>query len=441
MKDCMLDVGLMAMLCSVGATIWTQPSLASFLTLATGWVLCRSRRTTSGLIVAAGALGRKHFGSYHRFFGKAAWTTRRFWLGILRTVVESLCPAGELVLVGDDTVQRKSGKKISGAANWRNACGSTRQEFRFLWGLNWVILGLAVEFSGKTFCLPINLRLYRKRQGCPGGDPAYRTRSELMWEMVEEVLRAFPERSVVLLVDGQYAGRKLLGKLSGCNAQAGPTAITRLRRDAALYLPPPQRRPGAKGRAPNKGKRLPTPEQIAERKRWPWTRTAGGREVKSLVVLWYSVLKGRPVRLVITKQKNPREPYAYFLCTDPSWDADRILSTYRARWTIEITVRNARQHGGLGDAQCRRPLAVERQATFTLAMMTLVMTWYMSEGHRTHAIELPAWYRQKNGATFLDIVTHARRTSLLQLISARSGPNPDLTENADKLLSYLQAAA
>lgn len=435
MGDSILDARLLAMVFSATSGVFTAPSLGNFLTLATGWLLCRARRTTTGLIVAAGAVGCKHFGSFHRFFSQAAWDVEQFWLGLLGVVIEELCPEGEVILVGDDTVQGKSGKKISGAANWRNACGSTRQQYRFLWGHNWVILALAVTVWRKTYSLPINLRLYRKEADCQRLGHRYRTRSQLLLEMVQAASEALSGRDLVLLTDGHYATKHLLRGLP-----ESVTALTRLRRDAALWRPAPPRGEGA-GRPRKRGSRLPRPEQIAGDGRRPWKETVHARQVKTLVALWYRVRGTQPVRIVIVEQKNPREPYGYLLCTDPEWSPDRIVSTYAARWTIEITIRDAKQFAGFGDAQCRTARAVERQATFTLGMMSLVMGWYFSEGHLTDRLQKRPWYRRKTHPTFQDMLAHARRSSWRQIISARSGPQPEMVENRQGLLHYLEAAA
>jgi len=436
MRDSILEACLMAMVLSATDGVFTRPSLGSFLALAAGWVLCRTRRTTTGLIVAADAAQTKHFSSYHRLFSQAAWSARRFWLGILQVAVRRLCPSGPLVLVGDDTVQGKCGRKISGASNWRNACGSTRQQYRFLWGLDLIILGLAVGFRGKTFCLPINLRLYRKEADCRRSGRPYHTRNELMREMVQEALEALPGRPLVLLADGHFATRTLLSKVP-----PNLTAITPLRRDAAIWRLPGPRERGAKGRPAAKGPRLPPPEALARDGRRPWQVTPGGRRVKTFEVLWYGVIKAQRIRLVIVRQKNPREPYEYFLCTDPSWTPDAILSTYARRWTIEITIRDAKQHGGLADAQCRAAQAVEPQHAFTLGMMTLVMAWYMDVGHQSDRLGLWPWYRHKRGPTFLDMLAHARRRSLVARFSINSAPNPDIVKNAEALTHYLRTAA
>ncbi len=436
MGDSILDAGLLAMVLSATSGVFTAPSMGNFLTLATGWLLCRDRRTTTGLIVAARAAGHKHFGCFHRLFSHAVWDTRGLWLGVTRTVATELCPTGEIVLVGDDTVQGKSGRKISGASNWRNACGSTRQQYRFLWGLNLVILGVAVDFCGKCLCLPINLRIYRKRHDCCKCGPPYRTRSELMREMVQEALQALPRRCFVLLVDGHFATTKLLH-----NLPESLTVITRLRRDAALYRPPKARAARSMGRPRCKGRRLPTPQRIAVCAQRPWELTQQGRQVKSVVALWYGVMRTAQVRVVVVRHNSPAKPYGYLLCTDPQRQPDAILSTYARRWSIEITIRDAKQHAGLAHAQCRKAKAVARQHAFTLAMMTLVMAWYMRAGHHTDRRVTWPWYRHKRGVTFVDMLTHARRCSIAQTVFANSPRAPDIAKNAEALLYYLEAAA
>ena len=436
MNDCMLDVGLMAMLCSVGSGLLTQPSVANFLTLATGWVLCRARRTTTGLIIAAGAVGSKHFGSYHRFFSQAAWSPQELWLGILVKLIESLNPTGLIVLVGDGTVQGKCGRKISGTARWHNACWGTRQQQRLLWGHNWIVLGLAVTVWGKAYCVPVNLRLYRKAADCLKTGRPYRSRGQLLLEMVREGCRAFPERPVVLLADGQYASGDVLKSFP-----RNLTVLVRFRQDAALWEPGPRPRHRGIGRPHNKGERLPTPAHLAADPRWPWNKTTGGAQYKSLVALWYRVRRDRPVKVILVSLKNPKKPYACLLCTDPTWPEERILSTYAARWTIEITIREAKQFAGLGDAQCRKAQAVERQGAFTLAMMGLVMGWYLSEGHKSDRMLKRPWYKRKAHPSFQDMLAHARRMSWCQVVSERSGCGPEVTENHLRLLHYLEAAA
>lgn len=237
-------------------------------------------------------------------------------------------------------------------------------------------------------------------------------------------------------MDGHFATTNLLHNLPG-----SLTVITRLRRDAALYRPPMARPARSMGRPRRKGRRLPRPERVAASPHRRWQLTEQGRQVKSVVALWYGVMRTRLVRVVVVRQNNPREPHAYFLCTDPQWQPDATLCTYARRWSIEITIRDAKQHAGLGDAQCRTAPAVVRQHAFTLAMMTLVMAWYMREAHHTDRSGMWPWYRHKRGPTFVDMLTHARRCSIAERAFANSPRAPDIAKNAEALLYYLEAAA
>jgi hypothetical protein len=52
---------------------FTSPSMSSFVTLMTGWVLDLRRHTITEVIRAAGAVGSKHISSFHRFFSRGRW--------------------------------------------------------------------------------------------------------------------------------------------------------------------------------------------------------------------------------------------------------------------------------------------------------------------------------------------------------------------------------
>jgi hypothetical protein len=80
-----------------------------FYWLVLGWVQCQGRRTLTGVALASGAVGQWHISVFHRFFSRAAWK-----LDALGHVVFGLAlawlPADQpLVVLGDDTLARKSG--------------------------------------------------------------------------------------------------------------------------------------------------------------------------------------------------------------------------------------------------------------------------------------------------------------------------------------------
>jgi len=54
---------------------FTSPSMSNFATLMTGWVLDLRRHTITEVVRAAGAVGSKHMGTFHRFFSRGRWAT------------------------------------------------------------------------------------------------------------------------------------------------------------------------------------------------------------------------------------------------------------------------------------------------------------------------------------------------------------------------------
>src|SRR4051812_38530166 len=56
------------------APCFTAPTFRTFNLLVSGWLQCRGRRTVTGLVIAAGAVGQRHISVFHRFFARAQWS-------------------------------------------------------------------------------------------------------------------------------------------------------------------------------------------------------------------------------------------------------------------------------------------------------------------------------------------------------------------------------
>ena len=114
----------------------------------------------------------------------------------------------------------------------------------------------------------------------------------------------------------------------GCEEQR---VVSRLRFDAALYAPPPRRRPGQKGRPRRRGERLPALSQrIARQRRWTdlplvlYGRAVTPR-ILTLDALWYGALRSHLVRMVVVRDPSGRRRDEAFFCTDLDRDAAFIL--------------------------------------------------------------------------------------------------------------------
>ncbi len=111
--------------------------------------------------------------------------------------------------------------------------------------------------------------------------------------LIGQAVRWLPDRALTVVADSGYAAIELL---AWCQRLPAPvTLITRLRLDAALYVPAPARAAGQKGRPRRKGQRLPTSAERLTRTDTVWKRVRvrwyGGAwrwlEVASDQAVWY----------------------------------------------------------------------------------------------------------------------------------------------------------
>ena len=131
-----------------------------------------------------------------------------------------------------------------------------------------------------------------------------------------------PGRPLILVADSGFAALELLAAL----ARRGVTCVTRLRLDAALYGPPPLRRPGAVGRPRTRGPRLPNLSEVLADKATSWQRVVvpgwygeGDRavEICSGTAAWRHAGKPIvPVRWVLLRDPCGRFDPQALLCTD-----------------------------------------------------------------------------------------------------------------------------
>lgn len=407
-------------------SVFTAPTFAVFVTVATGWCLCTRRRFITEVIQASAAVHRGHHSRYHRFFSHAAWDLRDLWRVLAYQLVAEFAPQGVLLIAIDDTLCRKRGLSIFGTGMHHDPLISSRKKALVSWGHNWVVATLLVEglpwAPSKVWALPILCRLYRNRQGCPKGrkgkkppvDPNHRTRPELALEMIQELAAAFPNRRIVVVADSAYGGRSVLKYLP-----ENVDLISRVHCKAALYEPAPPRLPKQKGAPRKRGARRPGMVEWAGDEAQPWQTLEFDRyglhatlAVKTQQALYYKAGGSRLLTIVLTRDAGGGgRPDAMFYCTRLDWTVLQILQTYAARWAIEVLFFNAKQFMGLEDPANRLKKAVQRTAPLGLVLYSLTVLWFHQEGH--HHVRYPErpWYRTKREPSFADMLSTLRRVS------------------------------
>ena len=402
-------------LLSVFRGSFTRPSFTTFCAMVVGLVCQVGERTVCGMLTAAGMSTEWHHARAHRFFSQAVWRLDDLGLQVLKLIETRLLDPGAPVrLVIDDTLFRRSGRKVADAF-WQHD-GAADASSGVGYGNNFVVLGVivALPFMTRPMCLPLLFRIYRK------GGPE---RTELARELVWIASTFLDKRRVEVVADGAYASAKF-ADLPEC-----ATMVSRLRGNAALHkLAPP--RTGKRGRPRVRGTRLPSLKDMALDRRRTWrTETIAryGRteqvQVLTLVCLWYSVFGQRPVRVVLLRDLGSKKAFDFALvATDTDASPKQLIERYAQRWAIEVCFRDSKQVTGVGQARNRVKLAVERTVPFGLLVQTFVVIWYATNGHNSSIVRerrrLAPWYDQKREPSYQDMLTALRRQLITDRFSA-----------------------
>lgn len=398
------------------APMMTAPSFQTWLTLVTGWVFAR-RRTVTQMIVAAGALGDKHFSSFHRFFSRAAWSRDDLGLAVCGLLRPWL---GPVVFLGvDDTLARKRGLKVFGAGMHLDPLLSSRGYKVTNWGHCWVVLSVLVEFPlwrGRCFSLPILFRLYLNRKKAKKLRKAYRSKPELTIEMLTLLCKTHPTLQFHLLGDSAYGGQSVLTVLPN-NCHLTSRAVL----DARLYDAPSVPQPGRRGRPRRRGKKLPTPKQmLSERCRRIelsiYGRTESARVAEAEARMF--AVPERALQIVAVEALVGGRGIEAFYSTVVDATAEEVLTWYSMRWSVEVTFHDSKQHLGFEEPQGWSEEAVQRTAPMAMLLYTLIVHWYALEGRRHESLSILPWYTRKSQASFADMLATLKRVSLRQRISA-----------------------
>jgi hypothetical protein len=225
--------------------VFTAPTFGIFASLMTGWILCTTRRTTTGILPFADPDRTRPHDAYHRLYPDARWAAGELWRLLTVLLVGVFYPTGIIILYLDDTVFRRSGRKVHGAAWHRDAVRSTGTKIVYAWGLKLVVLTLCVQapWGGEPLGLPINLRLFRKNKS---------NLIDLAEEMLRQVTQWLPQRKFIACGDGFYA--TLVGR-----PIRQVEFISRIRYDAKIFALPSRKPKHKRGPHPKKGRRLPSP--------------------------------------------------------------------------------------------------------------------------------------------------------------------------------------
>jgi hypothetical protein len=314
----------------------------------------------------------------------------------------------------DDTIERRSGRKIAAKGCYRDAVRSSKKYVVHCFGLKWVAMMVLVPvpWAKRVWALPFLTVL--SWPPTKEGKDRHKTSVDWVRQMMKQVRRWLPERVLVLVVDGGFATVALA---LACTISE-VVMVSRLRLDAALYHPPGPQPAGKRGRKPTKGSRQRSLKVWAARSDTPWESVTvdwyqGAQKtlrVFSRTALWYtSGWAPVAIRFVVVRDPDGRLADAAFLCTDLQASPTQIVEWVVMRWAVEVTFEEARAHLGLETQRQWSEPAIVRTTPVLLGLFSLVTLLALRLcPSGAIPVETSAWY-QKSTATFSDCLTLARR--------------------------------
>jgi len=380
-----------------------------------GAILAPGARTVTAALRAMGLATERHCTNDHRVLNRATWSTRQGSRMLLGVLVTFLVPPGATIVLGaDDTVERRSGRKITAKGCDRDAVRSTKKPVIRCVGLKWVSMMrlVPVPWSQRVWALPLLTALCWPAK--PRSPRRHQTSVDWVRQMMQHVRRWLPGHQLVLVVDGGFAAVSLA--LAGVKPQV--TMVSRVRWDAARYHPPEPQPAGTRGPKPTTGKRQRSLQGWAERSATPWEDVevdwSGGQRKKLWVFsrtgLWYTPrVPPVAIRDVVVADPEGKLRLEAFFCTDLQAPPVHIRRWVVMRWAVEVTCEEARAHLG-GETQRQwSEQAIARTTPVLLALFSLVTVWALRLCHGGQIpVAVTAWYH-KAEPTFSDGLTRVRR--------------------------------
>lgn len=379
----------------------------TFKAMVGAWAVCPGPRTISEVWQATGQAARRHHDTAYALFHSAKWDWDALGKILVLVIVARLVPRGAVWVVVDDTLCHKRGATVAFGGFYLDAVASTKKQKHLRFGLNWIVLGIAVRlpFRGdRYFCLPVLWRVYQKK-----GHAEHQKRTDAAAQMARQVAGWLPNRECWLVGDCAYVNAGTLR-----DRPANLNVIGPIRWDAALYGLPAPRQPGTRGAPRKRGDRLPTPRQMIEDPgAYPavdatMTFLGRARQLRVQVVrdvLWYAAAGTEPLSLVLVRDRAGAWRDEALLATSPGVGAEFVVGGYCRRWSIEVAFHDSKQFVGLHDPQVRCARSVERAHPMSWFVLSVSVLWYAAAGRRGKQVRRDRpWYTSKKAPTFADML-------------------------------------
>ena len=189
-------------LLSVFSVAFTAPTFKKAMVLIFGTILAPGRRTVTAALRMVGLGDEPSYSKYHCVLNRdrwSAWVVSRILLGLI--ILFFVAPGEPLLLVIDDTLERRRGKQIQYKGWFRDPILSTAAHVVTTLGLRWVCLAVLVPipWSKRTWSLPFMTVLAPGEKTSAKLNRRHRTLVQWAEYMLDKLRRWQPDREIMLV--------------------------------------------------------------------------------------------------------------------------------------------------------------------------------------------------------------------------------------------------
>jgi hypothetical protein len=319
----------------------------------------------------------------------------------------------------DDTKVHRNSEGVWGTCTFHEYTARCPNRATTVRAHNWVCLGALLRNDGQpAWYLPVSGRLYFRKSQLPRLSPAsgrtepFRTKCELAVELIREQARTLGGRHPAAF-DGGYALRTVIRPLvSPEDGSPRIEFLTRLRHDARLYAPLPERhRPNQKW-----GRRLPPPRQGG---RWTshWhegTAFVYGRRRKvcwkEVVCVWRVSGHEVPVKAVVARVEGYKKRFTP-VTSATELTGLQVVDVFAARFRQEDGFRDLKQR--LGWEECRawtrNPIERTSQSQWVTMSLLRLAQFRLEAAGEVDWWFRPPWNKKKDRPSVLEVERLFRR--------------------------------
>ena len=337
----------------------------------------------------------------------------------------------------DTVLIAKNGTKMPGVQKWKDHSGNANRGGHII-GHHWGIIGL-ISFNsilGEYRCWVTKMRLV-----CGTLNPCQfivnssgEARRGGFWDgvipLVLELKQCLGKRKLTIIVDAYFSKVPFLKPLLA----RGIYVVTRMRKDAVAW----DKRTELDNRK--------TPKMEGE---WKLSTLLRKKPIKHLSVHIYGktcrvdaverevFIRGFASKVKVVVVRGKIEPII-FLSTDLSLSATQIIELYSARFSIELAIRDVKQHFGLADYQCQLGIAIDRFVNLACLAYSLFGLFQREQCSADWMPEVSSTYSQWSVAR---LRMGLKQFAISRILFPKSAPGADLLAQSSELAHILRLTA